>query len=246
VSRIQPAISTTATVSAVLGSTISDVASITGGYFPVGSTPGNVTFRLYGPFAANATITAVSCVDSGAGANLIAAATSTVAATRTGSSTASATATAYQPSAPGKYAWVASYAGNSQNLPISGTCGDDNEASLITKAPASLTTAQTLRPQDSVTVTASVGGTPTGNVTFSLYSGSTCTGTPAYTETKALSGAGTAITANSSFEIATASASQYKWLVTYAGDGNHLPISGSCGSENFTLTIVNGGAVSSP
>jgi hypothetical protein len=242
-----PSLTTQATATVVLGTSISDVATISNGYFPSGGiAPGTVTFKLYGPFAAGDTITSTSCVDTGTGANLIAGATSTVAASRSTGTTATATATAFTPTAPGKYAWVASYAGNSQNDPASGTCGDANEASVVTRAPASLTTAQTLRPQDSVAVIASVGGTPSGNVTFSLYAGPTCTGTPAYTETKALSGAGTAVTANSSFEIATASASNYKWLVTYAGDGNHLPISGSCGAENFTLTIANGGSVSSP
>ena len=224
------------------------MATISNGYFPSGGiAPGDVTFRLYGPFAANAVIDpATSCVDSGTGANLISAATSTVPATRSTGTTATATATAYTPTAPGKYAWVASYAGNSQNDPVGGACGEANEASVVTRAPASLTTAQTLRPQDSVTLTASVGGTPSGDVTFSLYSGSTCSGTPAYTETKALSAAGTAVTANATFEIASASASNYKWLVTYAGDGNHLAISSSCGAENFTLTIANGGTVSIP
>lgn len=247
VQKPQPKIATSATATVVLGHSIGDTATITEGYFPSGGiAPGDVTFKLYGPFAADATISSTSCVDSGTGANLISAATSTAAATRTNDTTASADATAYTPTAPGKYAWVASYAGNAQNKSVAGTCGDANEASVVTKAPASLTTAQKFRPQDSVAVTATAGGTPSGNVTFSLFSNSACTGTAAYTETTSLSAAGTAVTANGSFDVTVANAGSYYWLVSYAGDANHLGISGTCGDENSTLTISNGGTLSSP
>ncbi|MDU0314465.1 Ig-like domain-containing protein [Phycicoccus sp. M110.8] len=247
VQKPSPDLSTQASASVVLGNSISDVARITGGYFPSGGiAPGTVTFKLYGPFAADATITSTSCVDAGTGANLITAAGSTTNATRVTDTTASATSASYTPTSPGKYAWVGSYSGNAQNNAASGACGDANESVIVTKAPASLTTAQSWRPQDSVTVTASVGGTPTGDVTFSLFANSTCTGTAAYSETVTLSGAGTAVTANAKFSVTAASAGTYYWLVSYAGDANHLGISGTCGDENSTLAIDNGGTVTSP
>lgn len=248
-----PGISTQATGTAVLGSTISDTATISGGFFPSGGPAvGTVTFKLYGPFAADATITSTSCVDPASGVTDNLLFTSTVNTTRANDTTASATSGTYMPNAPGKYAWVASYSGNADNGPVSGTCGDANEASVITKAPASLTTAQSLHPQDSVTVTATVGGTPTGTVTFKLFGpgNATCDpngAAPVYSEVDvALNGGGSAVTSNSTFSINAASSSQYKWLVSYSGDSNHLPITGSCGDENFTLTIDNGGTVSSP
>jgi hypothetical protein len=97
-----------------------------------------------------------------------------------------------------------------------------------------------------------VGGTPTGTVTFKLFGPNNPTCDPAgadpvYTEADvALNGSGGALTDNQSFVVSTANASQYKWLVSYSGDDNHLGITGSCGSENFVLTISNGGAVTSP
>ena len=114
-----------------------------------------------------------------------------------------------RPPAPGKYAWIASYAGNADNEATSGACGDANEASLITKAPASLTTAQTLRPQDSVTVAASVGGTPSGTVTFKLFGPNNPTCDPAgaaaaYTEPPVtLNGGGSAVTNNTTFSMSS-------------------------------------------
>ena len=248
-----PTIATSATATAVLGTSISDTATISDGYFPSGGPAvGTVTFELYGPFAADATITSSSCVEEGEDANLLFT-SGPISASRTNDTTASATSGTYEPTAPGKYAWVASYSGNVNNNAVSGTCGDANEASLVTKAPASLTTAQSLRPQDSVTVTAAVGGTPTGNVHFYLFGpgNATCSlaegaTAPVYDEQVALSAAGTAMTSNEDFDITAADQAQYKWLVTYEGDANHLPITGTCGAENFTLTIDNGGTVTSP
>jgi hypothetical protein len=249
----EPGISTQATATAALGSTISDTATISGGYFPSGGpTVGTVMFKLYGPFASDADITSGSCVDPASGVTDNLLFSSTVNASRTNNTTASATSQTFTPTAPGKYAWVASYSGNTDNSPASGTCGDANEASIITKAAASLTTAQSLRPQDSVTVTATQGGTPTGTVTFKLFgpNNPTCDpngADPVYAEAGvALNAGGSALTNNTVYSISTASSSQYKWLVSYSGDANHLPITGSCGDENFTLTINNGGTVNSP
>lgn len=255
VTKKSPAIATTATAQKVLGEKISDTATITGGYYPAGGPAlGTVTFKLYGPLASDAVVSSSSCIDPATGitGNLLAT-YSNVATTAVSGSTTSITSTSpeYTPAAPGKYLWVASYSGNANNNAVAGTCGDANEASLITKAPSSLSTAQNLRPQDSVTVTATAGGDPTGTVTFKLFGPNNATCDPAgpaavYTEADvALSGAGTAITSNGTFSISSASASQYKWLVSYSGDDNHLPIAGSCGSENFTLTINNGSAVTS-
>jgi hypothetical protein len=247
-----PTIATQATATAALGSSISDTATLSNGYFPSGGPAvGTVTFKLYGPFASDATITSTSCIDPATGVTGNLLFTSTVNASRTSDSTASATSGTHTPSAAGKYAWVASYSGNADNTAVSGTCGDANEASIITKAPASLTTAQSLRPQDSVTVTATQGGTPTGTVTFKLFgpSNPTCDpngAAPVYSEAGVALVSGSAVTSNATYSISTASASQYKWLVSYSGDSNHLPIAGSCGDESFTLTINNGGTVSSP
>ena len=101
-------------------------------------------------------------------------------------------------------------------------------------------------------MTATAGGTPTGTVTFELFgpNNTTCDPDgpdPVYSEPGVtLNAGGSAVTSNTTFSITSATSSQYKWLVSYSGDSNHLPIAGTCGGENFTLTIDNGGTVSSP
>ncbi|WP_404387666.1 hemagglutinin [Humibacillus xanthopallidus] len=245
VSKKQPTISTAATTTAVLGSTITDKATVAGGSFPADSpyAPGTVTFKLYGPFGPDAVIDENSCIDDGAGANLIAAAGSTVNASVVAGSTTSveATATPYEPTAPGTYLWVASYSGNGQNLPVSGACADANEASIITRAPADIATAQSFYPQDSVTVSASVGGTPTGTVVFKLFGpdAANCSGAAAWTSPEITLIAGAAATNNQSFVINAANAGAYHWLVSYSGDASHLPNPGVCKDETSSVSINN-------
>ena len=228
VTQQQPSISTSTNGPVTIGDPISDTATLTGA---TADASGTITFKVYS--------------DSGC---------STLVKTLTNTSVSGNGAYAsgsYTPTAVGTYYWVASYGGDTKNKSVSGTCGDTGETSVVGRAGASLTTGQSLRPQDSVTVAATAGGTPSGTVTFKLYGpdNSTCAAdgaAPVYTESNVgLNSGGSAVTSNSSFSISAASASQYKWLVSYSGDTNHLPLNGSCGSENFTLTISNGSAVTS-
>ncbi len=147
----------------------------------------------------------------------------------------------FTPTAVGTYYWTASYSGDANNLSASTSCGDAGESSVVGKAPASIATAQTLTPQDSATISATKGGTPTGSVTFSLFgpNDSSCSGTAVFTQTVSLSG-GSAATSNSTFSVSAAAASTYNWLVVYGGDGTHDGVTSACGTEQFTLTIANG------
>jgi hypothetical protein len=150
----------------------------------------------------------------------------------------------FTPTAVGTYYWTAVYSGDANNLGASTACGDANESSVVNKAPSTISTAQTLRPQDSATISATAGGTPTGSVTFKLFGPNNPTCDPSgaaavFEQTRTLVG-GSASTDNTTFVISSASASQYKWLVVYPGDDNHTGITSPCGTENFTVTINNG------
>jgi hypothetical protein len=122
---------------------------------------------------------------------------------------------------------------------------------------STINTVQSVYPNDTATVTGTLGGTPTGNVTFELYGPDTtpsntadnCTGTADYTQTVALS-SGSASTTNgvpadaqADFAIADASEGTYWWKVSYAGDANNPAVS-SC-VESTAVTINNGSPVSS-
>jgi len=144
---------------------------------------------------------------------------------------------AVTPTAVGTYRWTAAYSGDDNNEAKSSPCNAANETSTVNKAPANVDTSQKLFPQDSATLSASAGGTPTGSVTFKLYN-ATCSGTPAFQETVILA-RGTANTNNTSFSVDQASSGNYKWLVEYSGDANHESATSACGKEAFTATVDN-------
>ena len=117
VTKAQPAISTTPSISTAqaVPVTVSDTASVTGGYNPAGT----VTFALYGPFT-----TAPAAADC-TGANLVAAmpAFANVALVN-----GAATSPGYPVTQSGVYQWVASFSDTSgNNLGVAGSCGDTTE-----------------------------------------------------------------------------------------------------------------------
>ena len=113
-----PALSTSAAANVILGGPTSDQANLTGLVNPVeGAT---VTFRLYPPSDA-------LC----AGAPLF---TSIKPVTLTGT-TATATSDPFTPTVTGVYRWVATYAGDANNEPVSGTCGAAGENVSVALVP---------------------------------------------------------------------------------------------------------------
>ncbi|HSN10855.1 MAG TPA: hypothetical protein VLS51_01940 [Propionibacteriaceae bacterium] len=138
----------------------------------------------------------------------------------------------------GDYYWKAVYSGDANNVGASSTCTDEHL--VVAKAPVTVGTVQTLRPQDTVTVSATAGGTPTGKVTFNLYDNNTCTGPAVYTQADVELSSGTASTNNTTFDVTLANAGTFYWQVSYSGDSTHLPLTATCGAESFTVAITNG------
>jgi hypothetical protein len=108
---------------------------------------------------------------------------------------------------------------------------------VVGKAPANIETAQELFPQDSATLSANAGGTPTGTVNFYLFATSDCSGDPVYSEEDANLTNGTANTGNTSFSMDESNDGDYKWLVEYSGDDTHDGATSACGKVAFTATI---------
>jgi hypothetical protein len=146
----------------------------------------------------------------------------------------------FTPTAVGSYFWVASYSGDANNNPASTSCGDANETSVVNKAPSNIATVQRLFPQDAATVSAGAGGTPTGDVTFSLYGpgDATCSGSAVFSQTVPLTG-GSASTTNTTFSVVAGTSGTYRWIVSYPGDATHQASTSACGTEQFTATITN-------
>jgi hypothetical protein len=217
-----PAISTnasngTAATAQTIGGAISDTATLSGATADAG---GTITFKLYSDSNCQTQVTT----------NL-----SPVSVNGNGQYNSGN----FTPTAVGTYYWVASYSGDNKNQPVSGQCGDADESSVVKKALANVETAQKLFPQDSATLSASAGGTPTGSVTFKLYNNTDCSGTAVYTQNNVNLVSGTANTNNTSFSVDQASSGNYKWLVEYSGDAKHESATSACGKEAFTATIDN-------
>lgn len=153
----------------------------------------------------------------------------------------------YTPTSPGTYYWIASYSGDDNNDPVSGMCGDPGEVDRVNRAGSNISTAQTVYPQDTATITAGAGGTPSGTVSFQLFgpdnptcdpNGAAAVYTQANVELVNVNGDMKASTTNTAYPITAASSSQYHWVASYSGDATHEPSTSNC-TESFTLTIVN-------
>ena len=235
VQPVQPAIATTPNpTTLVIGSgSFNDTATITNGYFPSGGiAPGNVTFTLYGPFASPA---AVTCAGP-------ATFTSTTAAARVNDTTATATSASFTPTQVGVYQWVASYAGNAQNLPASTLCNDTTEQVVV--SPATPPIATKILLSDTAKVSSIAGaGTPTGSVLFELYPTADCTGTTVHSETQTLAANGTATTATAT----AVDAGTYSWKVTFTSTNpNYTGAATTCSAAQSDEKAVISYAGSSP
>lgn len=112
INRAQPAISTVASPSVPQGHMVSDVATVTGRVNPV---PGaTVTFRLYADGDLACLAPPIF--------------TSTVLLAPDGR----ATSANFMPATTGTYRWIATYDGDVNNAPVSGTCTDVGESVTIT------------------------------------------------------------------------------------------------------------------
>jgi hypothetical protein len=141
-------LTTNATQSVTVGSPISDTATLSGVTPNAG---GTITFRAFGPNDATCSGTAAF--------------TNTVNLSGPGNYNTGN----FTPTESGTYRWTADYSGDANNEAASSPCNAPNESSVVNKAAATIETAQELFPQDSATLSANAGGTPTGTVDLALY-----------------------------------------------------------------------------
>ena len=211
------AISTSATASVPVGSSISDTATLTNASSPTG----NAVFKLYSDATCQTLVTTING-----------------SAWSGGNGTFTSTAT-YATPAVGTYYWIASYAGDANNSSATGTCGDTGETSEVTKRNPTLGTTPSPSTgtvgvtalNDSATLSGAYN--PTGSIVFSLWDpDQTCgTGQPAFTVTVPLTGN----TATTTTGPTATKAGTWRWTATYAGDANNNAASSGCEAELVTI-----------
>jgi hypothetical protein len=136
-------------------------------------------------------------------------------------------------SSAGTYYFWAVYSGDANN--VGTTSGCNTEIVVVDQNSSQISTAQSLIPNDSATLSG-VTGTAGGTITFKLFSPSdaTCAGTPEYSQTVTVDVAANGLTystTNSSF-VASAEGA-WRWLVSYSGDTDNTGSTSACGVENF-------------
>jgi YVTN family beta-propeller protein len=80
------------------------------------------------------------------------------------------------------------------------------------------------------------GHSPTGQITFRLYGpgDATCSGAPAFTNAKAVSGNG----GYQSAGFMPTSPGTYRWKASYSGDANNQTVAGTCGGPTETVAVT--------
>jgi hypothetical protein len=148
--------------------------------------------------------------------------------------------------------WEASYSGDSTNAASSSGC---SEVETVMVLPAT-TTAVAVHDAttDSAwngtevtgasayatsTVTGVAGYPPTGTVTYDLYSGGACSGTPEDTQTVTLSGG----TVPHSSATGPLSAGSYSYRAAYSGDSTYDASASTCVSFSVAKAAASAGAV---
>jgi hypothetical protein len=221
VAQATPTIFSKATTNAVVGSAISDQASIDGGSSPTGT----ITFTAYGPDDATCANPPAYTSD---------------ALTVDGNRNFGSSPT-FSPSAAGTYRWVISYSGDVNNAPTTTTCNSPSENSLVAKATIAITTQATnaaLGSAISDQATLSGGSDPTGTISFTVYgpNDATCSSTPVYASTaQTVNGNGDY---NNSPDFTPATAGTYRWRAFYLGDSNNGGVSTPCNEANETSVVA--------
>ena len=212
-----------------IGSAISDTATLSGGYSPTGT----ISFNLFGPGDLDCTGTPI------AGA----------ASTKTVTGNGDYTSDAYTPPNMGKYRWIASYSGDTNNDPVAGKCNDAHEDVIVKPATPSIATTLhgpsnnngsniTVALGSTVTDSSTLTGattTATGTVKYTIYNNADCL--PAHfvfdAGTKTITNPGHVIPNSDPYTFNTAGT--FYWQAEYSGDNNNIKATSTCDLETVTV-----------
>ena len=220
VSQIVPVLATSASAPVTLGGVVEDTAHLSGGHDPTGT----ITFRLFGPNDAschNQVGEAVTVKVNGNG--------------EYGSPPIT-------PAAHGTYRWVASYSGDTDNVPVGPTaCTDPAEAAVVSQiVPVLATSASapvTLGGVVEDTAHLSGGHDPTGTITFRLYgpNDASCIHQVGEAVTVKVNGNGV----YGSPPITPVAPGIYRWVASYSGDTDNVPVGPTACTDPAEAAVVS-------
>ena len=223
VTRARPSLSTLASGAVVLGGTIFDRATLSGGANP----RGRLIFRVYGP-------SQPFCTGRPTDSSNIAVA----------SGNDTYRSADFMPTTTGIYRWRVIYTGDLNNKPVATSCGGLGETVAVAGVPpARPGVTSSASPGGPVgtpvhdTATLAGGANATGTITFELYgpaSGS-CDSPPAESLSVPVSGDGN----YDSGSVSPPAAGRYLWVVTYSGDEHNASAGPTvCGESSETVTMT--------
>ena len=228
VTKASPSLTTSPSAGGIAGAVVlNDTARLSGGFQPGGS----ITFDLFD----NATCTGTPVY------------TTTPPITVSGNGDYTTT-NATPASHSGTWSWTASDTGDGHNNTALSGCGSE-PVTVTSKAPTLTTTPSAGGTVGAVvlndTATLSGASSPTGTITFSLYSNSSCSGTPFYTTIPAI-----AVTGDGDYKTANTTpanaAGTWYWTASYSGDATNNPVSSSCGLETVEVAKASPTFTTSP
>jgi hypothetical protein len=229
------------------GHAVTDRATITvtGGTNPPDPT-GDVTFFLCGPIATGDCGTSGG-TQVGSPVTLTNAQCSPVSTSDTDGTRCAVSATVNDstqsgfprgPLGPGRYCFRVTWPGDTTYPGALNTTNSTTECFAVQETSA-ITTAQSWLPNDSAHVTLGSGGTPSGTVDFTLYSGAGCTaGNEIHSFTgKTVDSSGNAVTDNSTFAIAVSPGETISWKAVFTPTDTVGTVGSTSTCETSTVTI---------
>jgi len=145
----------------------------------------------------------------------------------------------FTPALAGSYRWIASYSGDANNAPVAGACGDPGESAVVQRAAPAIVSTASLSGA-TITDTATVSGRVNGlasTLDFRLYGPGdpTCAGAPVFVS----AGATYPIAGGplSSAAFVAPSPGTYRWVASYSGDANNLPVAAPCGAAGESVEV---------
>jgi hypothetical protein len=143
----------------------------------------------------------------------------------------------FAPRAAGSRSAALAIADNTASSPQGVSLTGQATAKVLANPQLTATASASVHTGGSVWATAAVanGNAPTGSIIVSLYTNGSCSGSPLFTSTKAITGNGS----YRSDSFTAANTGSYRFVASYSGDANNNPAASACSDPADTVTVTS-------